>query len=252
LTSERARNPIVAAARSAAAGLLILWGGSGCQAPAPTSLPPSFTQDERSWPEEEVQLAPGDVIDVKFFYSPELNELQTIRPDGKISLQLIGEVDAAGKTPAELQFLLSKLYSRLLEKPEVAVIVRNLDSRSIWVGGAVRSPGRITRLSRLTALGAIVQAGGFNLDTAAQGHVVILRENRDHYDVGVIDLRDTVHGHGEVPVFLEPRDIVYVTEKPIHNVNRWVSQYINRVVPDVRFSIFRTVNDNTTIGYSGN
>ena len=50
---------------------------------------------------KDYTFSPGDSIDVKFFYTPELNEIQNVRPDGKIALQIIGEVTAAGKTPAE-------------------------------------------------------------------------------------------------------------------------------------------------------
>ena len=72
----------------------------------------------------DVTLTPGDAVDIKFFYVPELNDSQVIRPDGKLSLQLIGEIQAAGKSPEQLRKSLFELYTPQLKKPDVSVIVR--------------------------------------------------------------------------------------------------------------------------------
>jgi protein involved in polysaccharide export with SLBB domain len=77
----------------------------------------------------------GDVIEIKFFYNPELNERVTIRPDGKISLQLIDEVEAVGLTPSELDKNLTEKYSEVLNNPEVAVIVKEFTRQKVFVGG---------------------------------------------------------------------------------------------------------------------
>ena len=76
---------------------------------------------------------PGDQLDIKFFYNPELNEAVTLRPEGKISLQLVDEVQAAGLPPAELDARLTEAYSRELKKPMVSVIVRSFKGQRIYV-----------------------------------------------------------------------------------------------------------------------
>src|SRR5262245_29884821 len=94
--------------------------GGGPQPTTRVGLPTASTQ-----PPESVKLAPGDVVDVKFFSVAELNETQAIRPDGKIALQLVGEVDARGKTPQQLREELIRLYTPHLKTADVTVIVRS-------------------------------------------------------------------------------------------------------------------------------
>lgn len=74
-------------------------------------------------------IQPYDQLDIKFFYTPELNETVTVRPDGKISLQLIDDVQAAGKSPSELDDMLTHEYAKNLKSPEITVIVRSFTGR---------------------------------------------------------------------------------------------------------------------------
>ena len=78
--------------------------------------------------EQEYRIQVGDQLDIKFFYNAELNEQVTVRPDGRISLQLVREITTAGLTPAELTDLLTNKYAKELKKPEVTVIVRSFGS----------------------------------------------------------------------------------------------------------------------------
>jgi protein involved in polysaccharide export with SLBB domain len=86
-------------------------------------------------------IQPGDQLDIKFFYNPELNENVTVRPDGLISLQLVDEVHASGLTPAQLDDLLTQKYSRELKKPMVTVIMRSFTMQRVYVGGEVNRQG---------------------------------------------------------------------------------------------------------------
>jgi len=79
----------------------------------------------------------GDQLDIKFFYNPELNDSVTVRPDGKISLQLVDEVQAAGQTPAQLDDFLTEKYAKELRKPVITVIVKSFASQRVYVGGEV-------------------------------------------------------------------------------------------------------------------
>ena len=84
-------------------------------------------------------IRPGDQLDIKFFYNPELNESVTVRPDGKISLQLVDEVQAAGLEPAELDARLTEAYSQELKKPMVTVSGRLRASAFTWAGKSTSS-----------------------------------------------------------------------------------------------------------------
>ena len=112
--------------------------------------------------ETETRFSSGDVIEIRYFYTPELNVVQTIRPDGNIFLQLIGEVNAKGKTPLELKGEIQKLYRPYMQEVDIAVIVQSLSERYIYVGGQVFEPGVILmeRQRSFTALEALMKAGG--------------------------------------------------------------------------------------------
>ena len=107
---------------------------------------PAVTPAEVQMKSEPQKPAPyvihaGDQLDIKFFYNPELNESVVVRPDGKISLQLIDEIQAAGLQPAELDQKLTDLYSRELKKPVLTVIVRSFTGQRVYVGGEVMPGG---------------------------------------------------------------------------------------------------------------
>jgi protein involved in polysaccharide export with SLBB domain len=183
-----------------------------------------------------VTLGPGDIIELKFFHNPELNDTQTVRPDGKITLQLVGEVTAQGKTPLELRNELIKRYTPDLRTPDVTVIVRSLYDRRVYVGGEVKNPGLIAMPGRLTALEAIMQAGGFNPLTGKINNVVIIRHKDGKRYGCALDFRDALKGGEFQPFYLEAQDIVYVPRTNIAKVNQWIDQYINKLVPRTGFS----------------
>ena len=177
-------------------------------------------------------LKPGDVLQVKFLYWPELNEeYQSIRPDGKISLQLVGEVHAEGLEPAQLRQELLTLYQDKLIEPEISVVVRSLDSHRVYVGGEVLSPGLVPIQGQLTALEAIMQAGGPRKQSAKMDSVVIVRQQDGRQYATTIDLRASLESPESTAFELGPRDIVYVPRTAIDRVDQWVDQYINQVIP---------------------
>ena len=88
-------------------------------------------------------LRPGDEIDVKFLYWPELDELQAVRPDGKISLQLVDDVHVAGLTIEQLDKHLTELYEGKIKEPVITVIVRSLANQHVYVGRAIGNPGYV-------------------------------------------------------------------------------------------------------------
>jgi len=192
-----------------------------------------------------VTLQPGDVIEVKFFYTPELDVTQMVRPDGKIALQLVGEVGVQGRTPAEVQQGLLRLYQAHLKDPEIAVVVRSLHNQRVFVGGAVLAPGIIQIPARTTVLEAIMQAGGFNLEEAEVRNVIVIRHRDDKRYAYKLDLKDAIKGEDTEPFFLEPQDIVYVPRTKIVEVDQWVDQHINKIIPDTRFILTRTLGKST-------
>ena len=218
---------------------------SGCQTVQPAKTPQEMSSEIAYAPEPKLTLGAGDVLDFKFFYNPELNDSQTVRFDGKITLQLIGEVMAQGKAPLELQEEISKLYASQLRRPEATVIVRSLANRRVYVGGFVRTPGLIEMKTRLTALEAIMQAGGFDMWRAEVKNVVIIRHKENQRYGCALDFSGELDGKATQPFYLEPLDIVYVPRTTINKVNLWIDQYINQIIPKVGFTYLTPVGTGT-------
>jgi protein involved in polysaccharide export with SLBB domain len=213
---------------------------------AEATLPRKASKEEAMHP-PHVALVPGDVLEVKFFYTPDLNESQIVRPDGKIALQLVGEVEAGGKSPAELRDELLVLYTPHLKTPEITIVIRSFYDRRVFVGGKVMAPGIVEMLGRMTLLEAIMQVGGFDLREAEVQNVVVIRHiNGQRYGQS-IDLKPALTGDEVQPFYLEPKDIVYVPQTTIAKVNQWIDQHINKIIPDTGFNI-RTTRGDTTIG----
>ena len=221
----------------------------GCQSEPSYPIAPTDSGTEVVTP-PRVALAPGDVVEIKFYYTPRLDETQSVRPDGKIALQLVGEVEVQGKTPAELRDELMKLYAQhlnVVKDPEVTVIVRSFFNRRVFVGGQVMTPGIVEMPGKLTVLEAIIQAGGFNMQEAEVRNVVVIRHRDDQRYGYSVNLKPALAGEEIEPLFLEPQDIVYVPRTQIAKANQWIDQNINKIIPDTGFIIRRTYG-RTTIG----
>lgn len=181
---------------------------------------------------KEYRIQPGDQLDIKLFYNPELNEQLTVRSDGRITLQLVNDVVAAGLTPAELTVLLNKAYAAELENPKVAVIVRTSVADKVYVDGEVNRAGLITMTGPMTVLQSIAQAGGVK-ESAKTDQVIVLRKADDGRMTAIqINIEHALQGSNESgDIFLRPNDIVYVPKSTISNVNTWIDLYIRKNVP---------------------
>ena len=204
---------------------------AGCSS-APVAKPSPVAEQA---PPPRMVLGPGDAIEVKFFYVPELNESQNVRPDGVISLQLVGDVRVAGKTPEEVRDELFRLYTPYVKRPDVTIIVRSFRDRRIYVGGEVKQPGVFEMPGPLTALEAVMQAGGVNPQTAELETVIVVREKNGKRVGTLLDLRQALKGEPTEPYPLEPHDIVFVPQTKIVKVNQFIEQYITNMVPQVGF-----------------
>jgi polysaccharide biosynthesis/export protein len=118
----------------------------------------------------------GDVLRVTVWKEPDLTGDVTVRPDGMITLPLVGDVTAAGRVPGELAGMLVAEFERLVEKPRVTVSVSQAVSARVYVVGQVMRPGEYPVAGRLTVLKALALAGGFK-EFARSDSIVIVRED---------------------------------------------------------------------------
>ena len=192
-----------------------------------------------SFSDYEYIINPGDKLDIKLFYTPDLNEEVTVRPDGRISLQLVGEIIVAGHTPAELGAILTEHYGREIKEPEVTVIVRSFTAQKIYVDGEVGAPTLLDLESRTTVLQSIAAAGGFLVSARLNEVIVIRRGPQSEPMVIPVDLEKALDGTDmSQDLVLMPYDLVYVPKSPIGNVNAWVDQYISGVLPSELLTIW--------------
>jgi polysaccharide export outer membrane protein len=211
---------------------LLVLGACGPAAVKPATLEQATAISTRA-AGGDYQLQPGDELDIRFYYNPELNTSVLIRPDGRISLPLANEVQAAGQTPAELSQRLRSAYERELRRPELTVIVRSFNSQKVFVGGEVASPGVVQALGPLTVLQSVTQAGGFK-ETARINEVLVIRRDPSAQEPIVIpvDISAVVDGtQTGQDIALMPFDVVYVPKSSIANVNKFVDQYIRQNIP---------------------
>lgn len=181
---------------------------------------------------QEYRIARGDMLDVKFLYNPELNEQVPVRPDGRISLQIVKDVPVVGLTPLELTGILTEKYAAELKKPEITVIVRQFSSQKVFVDGEVSKRGLIALTGPMTVFEAIAQSGGFT-EYARTNEIIVIRRYHDKTPkITVVDMDKFVDGtdFGQ-DIMLAAYDIVYVPKSPIGNVNTWVDHYIRRMLP---------------------
>ncbi|CAN5754678.1 polysaccharide biosynthesis/export family protein [soil metagenome] len=207
-------------------------------AAAPVSaLPAAFASDA------PYRIARGDELNLRFFYTPELNTIATVRSDGRIAIPLIGELVVEGKSTAELSQTIVTLLASLVKRPEVAINVQGISSQRVFVGGEVARPGVQPLLGPLSVVQAVMVAEGLKETARVEEVVLIRRGAQGERNVMRVNLAAAMNGQDSTQdVLLHPYDVVVVPRSGIANVNLWVDQYLRRNLPlslGVSYSINR-------------
>src|SRR5438093_13402209 len=179
--------------------------GVGCQ----TEVNSTTLSGQAEVP-KHVILASVEVVKLTLSSAPELNQAQKVRVDGKLSLPLIGEVDAAGKTVGQLQSDLMQLYKPQLKTPEVTVSLEG-SITTVTVSGAVAKPSKITFERPTTVFQAIMEAGGPN-EYGNLGRVRLHRIVNGVQKSQVFDLHGMLKGEDTKPFYVRDGDVIYVPQ----------------------------------------
>ncbi len=183
---------------------------AGCAARGPSPTPPEPELFER----DEYLIGASDVLRILVWKNPELSsDAVPVRPDGKISVPLLDDVQAAGLTTGELKEILTERFNEYVAAPDVTVIVVQVNSKRVYVVGEVLRPSAVVLDNDMRALDAIASVGGFNafadkgdikiLRRAAQGAVVEYRFNYNRF----------LNGHDpESNLLLQPGDTIVVPD----------------------------------------
>ncbi len=219
-------------------GLMLVFLALGaCTMPQPTAetLPMVPTAEVDSslyqpWIAEDYRFQIGDVVSVRSYYDPALNQELQVRPDGFISLLLLNEVKVLGRTPDALRQELESRYAALLPNADINISVKEVRNREVFVGGEVSQPSLQPIRGELTLTQGVFSAGGF-LPSADYSRVVLLRkDDLGLYSGHLVDVRKML-AEGEPDIYLRNQDIVFVPMTHVAIANQLVEEYLSRMVP---------------------
>lgn len=159
--------------------------------------------------DSEYRIGAEDVVEVFVQNEDEFSVTAIVRPDGKITAKMIGEIVATGKTAKELESEIEKKYREYLENPKVNVVVKEVNSPKFSVGGEVRKPDVYPIRQKTTVLAAIALAGGFT-EFAKQNKVTVIRGGPDRQQQFKLDLKQMLSGKNQSVFYIEPGDTVWV------------------------------------------
>ena len=182
---------------------------SAWAAPA-LAAPQELTAD----PGPSYVIGPEDVLEIAVWGNPDVTRTVPVRPDGKISLPLLNDVQAAGLTPMQLRAILAASLEQYMAAPMLSVIVREVHSLKVTVIGEVKTPGRYELRSRSTVLEVLAMAGGLS-QYAARARITILRRDGDavrelSYDFEKITARAGPRNAARENFCVQPGDIILV------------------------------------------
>ncbi|MFD2251062.1 protein involved in polysaccharide export with SLBB domain [Pseudochelatococcus lubricantis] len=195
------------------------------------------------------RVGPGDRLKIKFLLTQEMDEDVIVSPDGHIGLRATGQVRATGRTLPELETLIRAVSRRTVADQQVVVSIEEAVSSRIYIGGAVRNPGSMQLTDmRINALHAVLLAGGFT-DDARLGQIAVIRRSPEGKAMlRTLDIRAVIETGGVEDIALQPGDVIYVPRSSIAEVNLWVDQFINKVVPFQRSFGYTIGSYSTTTG----
>jgi len=194
-------------------------------------------------------MATGDRYTIKFFYYPEYNISGTVRPDGFITIPLVGDLNVDGLTPAQVSGSIRARYSEVLAEPEVSVIITESASQRFFIFGEVGDPGAYVLGGKMTLLDAIAQAGGVKV-TGRKDNIILMRKTDEgHYIAKRIDLDEKVRTGDTEMTYLMATDVIFVPMSAIAKLDTFVDQFFNKLSPAWRFYILARETVNPQGGY---
>ncbi len=210
--------------------LVLALTGFAAQEPPKKQMDATATQESPGLGKNgDYILQPRDVVEIRVYNLPELSVTVAIRPDGKISVPLLNEIDAAGVTTARLTAVLTAGYRSEFRNPRVTIIVRSITNQNVFVGGEVEKPGLLPLDGEITVLQAVLRAGGAK-ESAKRDSVILLRnDGQGKPEVRKLNLLEVLKGKSDTT--LQPYDVVFVPKTRIARVDKWVDQYIRQAIP---------------------
>lgn len=182
-------------------------------------------------------LHPGDVLDIQYRYTPEFNQTVTVQPDGFISLEIGGDVKVAGRNLEEVRNIILAKAGTRLASPEMIVVLKEFQKPYVVVAGEVAQPGKFEMRESLTALQAVLLAGGFK-DSAKSSQILVFRKlNADTAEVRSLNFKTLKRTTDlENDLTLQAGDMILVPRNRISKIERYVriaslATFLNPLIP---------------------
>jgi polysaccharide export outer membrane protein len=171
---------------------------------------PAVTANANAAAPPEYLIGPGDKLSIVFWRDKDMSGEVVVRPDGKISLPLLNEIQAAGYTPEQLRVRLTDAAKKFVEEPNATVVVEEILSRNAYITGNVAKPGTYSVSANMTVLQLIALAGGLH-EYADAKHIVIVRPENGRQQFYQFNYQDVVkQKHPDQNILLLPGDTVVV------------------------------------------
>ncbi|MFH1226677.1 MAG: polysaccharide biosynthesis/export family protein [Planctomycetota bacterium] len=214
----------------------VLSGFNCTQPPPPDSYPPSIRPsaiEARSLDKIDYPVAVDDILQVFVWQNPDISGDLIVRPDGKISMFLAGDIKAAGKTLTQIDDEITQRLSEYIIAPQVTVAVKKFSGQPVIVLGEVTKPGIYKLTGTISLMSVLGEAGGPTRD-ASKGNLLVIRGDvLDKPEVVVVDMREILAGNMRNDIVMYPNDIVYVSSTPIADVSRYIRDYITPILGTV-------------------
>lgn len=187
--------------------------------------------------DERYVLQPGDVMEIQYRYTPEFNQTLTVQPDGFISLQIGGDLKVSGRNLQEVRKLIMATAQTHLASPELTIILKEFQKPYVVVAGEVAQPGKFELREKLTAIQAVLLAGGFK-DSAKSSQILVFRKlNADTAEVKSLNFKTLkTTSDLENDLTLQPGDMILVPRNRISKIERFVrvagmAAFLNPLIP---------------------
>jgi protein involved in polysaccharide export with SLBB domain len=208
-SGEAQTNPPAAAGEAAA--------DTGSHAPQTSSTPQFQTRYPR------YKIGSGDSFDVNFELSPEFNQTVTVQPDGFITLRGVGDVNVAGQTVPELTQTLKQAYSKILNDPQIVVMLKDFEKPYFIADGQVGRPGKYDLRGDVTVTEAVAMAGGFT-EAAKHSQVLLFRRVSDEWtEAKIINIKKMLKdGNLHEDLHVHSGDMIVVPKNTMSKIQRYI------------------------------
>lgn len=226
--------------------LLIVWTVAGC-APAiqkrarpgeTRSKPAARPLEPISTPQSPppYRLGFGDVLEIRFFNNSEFNVTVPVRPDGRISIERVGELYVEGQTVEFVDEVITREYAKFLRAPEVTVIVKEFGSNQVYVLGEVNRPGLYPITKEMSIIQAIAAAGGPKEGAKLNSVLLIRKRANGAPAVGRVDIDNALENRSRsqnLTIDVRPLDVVFVPRTFIADLSNFMTRFYAAVLPPV-------------------